>query len=140
MGSCRKRAMARAAKPIGPGVAVWMWLNPLPVAVIQHLKQGRIKNFLLLVFRQFVGANGRKMNDPFFRRSVLIITGNQGIGTIGLGGKVDLLLERKGDTVDFIKGVREMSQMNTLDGRCGRILFCLTEPTVKSARPGPVPW
>ena len=40
------------------------------------------------------------------------------------------LLERKGDTVDFIKGVREMSQMDTLDGRCGRILFCLTEPTV----------
>jgi hypothetical protein len=40
-------------------------VEALPVAVVEHFQQRRVKNFLLLVFRQFIGANGRKMNTPF---------------------------------------------------------------------------
>jgi hypothetical protein len=129
MGSCRKSGDGQSSQTDRARRRGMDVVESFLLAVREHLQQRRVEEGLLLVFRQVVGADGRKMNDSLLRRPVLVVAGDQGIGTIGLGGKVDLLLERKGDTVDFIKGVREMGQMNALDGRCGRILFCLTEPT-----------
>jgi uncharacterized protein YunC (DUF1805 family) len=83
---------------------------------------------------------GLQNDHAFLRFPVLAVTGDQGIAAVGGGGKLDLLLERKGDTVDFIKGVREMGQMNVASTDAAADSFLSDRTDARSARPGPVPW